>query len=441
MRIGTFLLLAVCFLGAFPLCSSAQGPDFTVFSTAHLAVQCHCEPTPQLSDFTTYKFTAISDLPIQGFDFYGDGYVNSPNGRGFFGFMNLNQVHPAGMDTAFQDVNAFFPFVNADVRQDSQFLFFSPNVVVIPSSTHDTNSLLQSAFASPTPFGTSVPFAQIAASGNVYARGLVGFAPSAGQPAISVEFSNSVPFGATCAVPETSTLVLGSIACLSLCLRRRSERTRLRKRLLRNKLVAVVLLMTVVNCGLVTESRGELIGTFGPAMIEASHVPTAGLAGFSTWTLSATSNLPMQGFDFGGSIDGQFGFFGPLNQAPPSQISPFLDLFALDFFAEFKPRDSHFKFFSSALTVVPGFTVDSTSALRAVFAAPAPFGTHVEIAQLVIADTAGSFVDFRGQVGFAQSTGQKAITVIGRIGTVPEPASAALAAFALAALFGFIRRR
>jgi hypothetical protein len=116
-------------------------------------------PTPGLPGFVTITLTAVSDDPITAFDFVGDGRNDPATGFGFFGPMN--HVNPLGQATVFQDFNDLFPSVGADVRQDSQFLVSTPNVVVPPGLAEEGPNLLQGVWAWAESPGTMIPFAQL----------------------------------------------------------------------------------------------------------------------------------------------------------------------------------------------------------------------------------------------------------------------------------------
>jgi hypothetical protein len=70
-------------------------------------------------------------------------------------------------------------------------------------------------------------------------------------------------------------------------------------------------------------AAAEVIGPFGPLTIEGRHMPTPDLPGYSTWTLTASSEGGILGFDFFGRRESQpgdpdaRGFFGPMNQVNP----------------------------------------------------------------------------------------------------------------------------
>jgi hypothetical protein len=189
------------------------------------------------------------------------------------------------------------------------------------------------------------------------------------------------------------------------------------------------------------ESRADVVGTFGPVTIEASHVPTLALAGYSTWTLSASSGISLQSFDFAGSdAAGPFGFFGAMNHNnPANQLTIFPDVYAAIFPSHpYFEQDSHFSYGSFNLNVSPGTSSESATTLRSAFAGKNPFTSPTPFVQLVIAD--GNHVDFRGTVGFATAAGQDLVAVFGQIG-VPEPASVVLMCTALLSVVRPTRNR
>jgi hypothetical protein len=181
---------------------------------------------------------------------------------------------------------------------------------------------------------------------------------------------------------------------------------------------------------------GAVIGTFGPVTIEARHMPTPELPGFTTWTLSASSNLAIRGFDFAGERGSQlgdplgYGFFGPINQVNPAgQVTVFGDDFPeIRVVVE---RDSHLLIRAADVVVPPGFRSESATSLRAIFASPVPLQNPVDFAQLVISHGAQAPVQFRGLVAVGPIENLQEITLFGTIPPIPEPASILLAGFAL----------
>ena len=128
---------------------------WAVSSQAAVFVTSSGSPTVGLPGYTTWTVFANTNdgSQIRGFDF-----ASQPT-FGFFGPMN--QVNPAGQRTVFQDNNAFFPFVGADVSQDSQFKFLSAAVTKPAGFDSEGPDRLRSVFAAPAPLGTSVQFAQL----------------------------------------------------------------------------------------------------------------------------------------------------------------------------------------------------------------------------------------------------------------------------------------
>jgi hypothetical protein len=116
-------------------------------------------PTPGMPGFKTITLSAVSDSPITAFDFVGDGGNDSAIDFGFFGPMN--HINPLGQATVFQDFNDLFPSIGADVKQDSQFLVRSANVVLPPGFAEEGPNILQAAWAWPESPGTTIPFAQL----------------------------------------------------------------------------------------------------------------------------------------------------------------------------------------------------------------------------------------------------------------------------------------
>ena len=122
----------------------------SVASVANAAVMVTTESaaTTGLAGFTTYTVTASSDVgAINGIDISFDGA--------------MNQVNPFTLATIFQDNNATFGGVGADVSQDSQFLFASSAVLSL--NTEEGANLLKGALTNLAPLntGNSLPFAQI----------------------------------------------------------------------------------------------------------------------------------------------------------------------------------------------------------------------------------------------------------------------------------------
>jgi hypothetical protein len=179
-------------------------------------------------------------------------------------------------------------------------------------------------------------------------------------------------------------------------------------------------------------------------IVTQSSTPTLLLAGYTTWTLTATTDdgSAIVGFDF--ASQPEYGFFGPMNQLNPAGLHTIFQ--DANGFIPFVPnwdwsQDSQFKFNSNTLTVPAGFASESNSQLRAVFASATGWGTSVPFVQLAIPDAAAATVTFAGQVqtqlGSANPVDNN---VLGTV-PVPEPTSAGLLCAALLRLACVSRNR
>jgi hypothetical protein len=146
--------------------------------------------TPGLPGFRTFTVTATSGgAPIQGFDFVGDptAPVDPATSHGFFGQMNQVTLFDGALSTIWTDHDAIIdlqPGLNRN--QDSNFLFNSSSLLIIPGSARETATSLQAAFSTTTNFGQTVPFAQIVVPATAVAipifRGVVGTTDGAEFP-------------------------------------------------------------------------------------------------------------------------------------------------------------------------------------------------------------------------------------------------------------------
>lgn len=176
--------------------------------------------------------------------------------------------------------------------------------------------------------------------------------------------------------------------------------------------------------------------------ISYSGVPTPGLPGYATFTVTATSTLsylPISGFDF--AIQPAFGFFGPMNQVNPGgNPTVFTEVFDFCFSPDCDQlQDSHFLFRSNQLTIPPGFASESPTSLRAVFARYPPFGISVPFVQLVIPPFATvQAVGYGIPDQFPHGETNIAFSITNPF---PEPSTLNLLAIAAVSGLGFIRRR
>jgi hypothetical protein len=199
-------LLIVFAVFAFPV--SSQGAVFVTQSGS---------PTIGLPGYTTWTLFANTNdgSQIQGFDF-----ASQPS-FGFFGPMN--QVNPAGNPTVFQDYNSFFPFIGADVSQDSHFKFLSAAVTKPAGFDSEGPDRLRSVFATAAPLGTSVQFVQLvipnAGTPQVNFLGDIQTVPAGGGSPIDNRVSGQVP-----GIPEPATLALCGLALAGLIAVRRRIR-------------------------------------------------------------------------------------------------------------------------------------------------------------------------------------------------------------------------
>jgi hypothetical protein len=173
--------------------------------------------------------------------------------------------------------------------------------------------------------------------------------------------------------------------------------------------------------------------------ITQSSVPTVGLAGYHTHTLTASTDdgSQIQGFDF--ASQPPFGFFGPMKQINPAGNPTVFFFFCGLEFCDLS-QDSHFLFQSNQLTIPAGFASEGPTRLRAVFASGTPWGTSVPFVQLVIPDGAAAQVAFTGQVQTVVGSTVTDNNVAGIV-PVPEPAALGLLGVAVISGLGFVRRR
>jgi hypothetical protein len=157
--------------------------------------------------------------------------------------------------------------------------------------------------------------------------------------------------------------------------------------------------------------------------VSTTSSATVGMAGFTTYTLTATSDTaPIAGFDFFGTEQAPLGFTGAMGQVsqPPTlsqtvfnDSNGFFPLLGRDV-----SQDSQFKFNATganSVLVPTGFALEGPDFLKASFALPAPVQS-VAFAQIVVADAASATVQYNGLVGFPTSAGLPLASISGCIG-------------------------
>ena len=182
-------------------------------SQAALIITEEASATVNKPGFTTFRLTATSDpgTKIIGFNFVGDGSL------GFTGPMN--QVTGGPITSAvFNDSNGFFPFIDADVSQDSQFsVAATGNFTVNPS---ESATSLKGAFnysvANAAAATNVLQFAQLAipdaAEATVQYVGDFTVRDAAGAESL-VRVQGTVP---GFVIPEPSTFALAGLALVGL---------------------------------------------------------------------------------------------------------------------------------------------------------------------------------------------------------------------------------
>ncbi|MCA9240814.1 MAG: PEP-CTERM sorting domain-containing protein [Planctomycetales bacterium] len=180
-------------------------------SAASASIMVLQEPMPTVGvpGGTTWKVTLVSDNPneiIYGVDARFSG--------------TLGQVRGGPItSTPFQDSNAFFDFIGADVSQDSQFLFQTNQLNPPPLAVVDTEAELGAAITNLPGAtggdGLSIPLAQLAigpGGTRVYYRLEIDVRDPSGR-SLRLDILESTP--------EPSSLCLTVLAGSGLCFRRR----------------------------------------------------------------------------------------------------------------------------------------------------------------------------------------------------------------------------
>jgi hypothetical protein len=178
---------------------------FAVTASVASAAQLKVDVTDTVGNaaLKTYKFSILTEggETFRGVD------------ASFTGAMN--QVNPVGQASIFQDANAFFGFVGADVSQDSQFTFASSSLLQIGGA--ENANLLKAAISGLADNGLANPalFAQIAAGNPANVNVSLAFDLGGAQP---VSFSGTI---ASFLIPEPTTCVLAGLALVGAATRRR----------------------------------------------------------------------------------------------------------------------------------------------------------------------------------------------------------------------------
>lgn len=183
--------------------------------------------------------------------------------------------------------------------------------------------------------------------------------------------------------------------------------------------------------------------SFAVVSIASTRVPTIGLSGFITETLTATASAgeKLIGFDFVSASD-NYGFFGAMSQVNPAGLpTVFKDAFDLILFPfPFPPPDSYFLVKSTdGIALLPS---ESANSLKAAFnfspvgvAAASDVWTFVQIVH-------AAPVEYRGTLTVRDALGVERLEYIsGVLPAVPEPTTLALVALPLFGGYGWIRGR
>ena len=174
---------------------------------ASILVSTTSQATPGLAGYRTWTVTLSTDVDL----------LSTVDAK--FNSAVMNQVNPFGvLATIFQDNNAAFPSVPANVLQDSQFSFNSTTeaLLVVPApTTLESSTQLSSAFTGFTPF-VSRAIAQI-----VIPTTEVATYDITGVTRDNTEYRLQ---GTISAVPEPSSIVLAGLGIVGLLFWRRRSR-------------------------------------------------------------------------------------------------------------------------------------------------------------------------------------------------------------------------
>lgn len=178
--------------------------------------------------------------------------------------------------------------------------------------------------------------------------------------------------------------------------------------------------------------------------ITPSYSPTPFLPGYITHTLTATVPVgeKLIGFDFV-STNGNYGFFGPINQINPANLPTiFADFGAIDLFPPLDwSQDSHFRVKST--DGIGLLATEDATFLKAAFNyLPAGVANKASNVWEFVQIAHAAPVEYRGTLTVRNALGVDRLEYIsGVLPAVPEPTTLALVALPLFGGYGWIRGR
>lgn len=181
-------------------------------------------------------------------------------------------------------------------------------------------------------------------------------------------------------------------------------------------------------------------------IVSSTSAPTVGLAGYTTFTLTATADAGQKivGFDFVGDGTSK-GFFGAMNQVNPfGVLATVYNDNNIAFGATDTSQDSQFKV-ASTKGIHLGDAEGPNKLQSAFNYNAANIGEAAQswaFAQLAIPNAASGTVQYAGSFTVNNGQADSLVQVQGTVGgpTIPEPASIALVGLAIG-LVGFTRRK